>query len=468
MTIRYISTRSAAASLGFEEVVLTGLAPDGGLYVPDSLPFYTPLQLAAMAELPYPQLACKLLAPFTIGVLSPHELAQLVHDSYNEFAHPAVAPVMQIGHNHFVLELFHGPTLAFKDFALQFLGRLLDHILRKRDTHAMVLGATSGDTGSAAIAGCSGCERLKVVILHPHERTSEVQRRQMTTILSDNVHNLAIRGNFDDCQDMVKTLFTDAEFRARHKLVAVNSINWVRILAQTVYYFYAAFRLGAPAKEVSFVVPTGNFGDIFAGYLAKRMGLPVNRLVIATNQNDILARTLSTGVYKANGVTPSLSPSMDIQISSNFERLLYVLCNRDSKRLALLMHEFRAKGVMALPSMALSRLRGEFDAHAVNDAQTVAMIAELYKRAGYMADPHTAVGIASAQALFGHAPNHPVVTLATAHPAKFPDAIKQAIGISPPLPIHMADLMQKTERFQVLDNDIESVKQCIIQADGLA
>jgi len=459
--ISYHSTRGGAPALGFEDAVLAGLASDGGLYVPDSLPQFSATELKSWRDLPYAQLACRVLAPFTEGTLSAAELQQLAEETYAEFRHPDVAPLAELGSNHYALELFHGPTLAFKDFALQFLGRLLGKILHRRGIKATVLGATSGDTGSAAIAGFTHCADARIFILHPYQRTSDVQRRQMTTVLDPRVYNLAVRGTFDDCQNIVKTLFSDSAFRAQQQLIAVNSINWARILVQTVYYFYAALKLGAPEQRVSFCVPTGNFGDIFAGYLAKKMGLPVERLIIATNSNDILARTLATGEYHMSGVAPTLSPSMDIQISSNFERLLFDLHGRGGAKIRALMEQLRTQGRFALEPAALAALRAEFAAHTVDDAATLATITQIWNTKQYLLDPHTAVGAASAHAMMGDAPDHPVITLATAHPAKFPDAVKKATGITPPLPDFLHDLFDREERFAVVENDAGRIKNII-------
>ena len=459
--IRYISTRGASPPLGFFDVVLTGLAPDGGLYVPETLSRFSASEIAEFGTLDYVTLAQRILAPFVGGELSEAQLRQMLEETYASFRHTAIAPLVQVGHHQFILELFHGATLAFKDFALQFLGRLLDHILRQRGERATVIGATSGDTGSAAIAACAGRDALRLFILHPHGRVSEVQRRQMTTVADANVHNLAVQGTFDDCQDIVKTLFGDAAFRESERLVAVNSINWARICAQVVYYFYAACALGAPHRRVSFSVPTGNFGDIYAGYIAKRLGLPVERLVIATNRNDILTRCLNTGAYAMESVSPSLSPSMDIQISSNFERLLFDLHGRNGKGLAAAMQRFRAEKRLALEPDALQTLRQEFSAQAVDDAQTLSTIAEVYAQTGYLADPHTAVGLAAA---FAHAePGIPMITLATAHPAKFPEAVERATGVRPALPPHMRDLFEKKERYEVVENNAEIIKAYIAQ-----
>jgi threonine synthase len=458
--MHYISTRGQAPEIAFEDVVIAGLAPDGGLYVPKTIPTFSAPEWAAMASLPYSDLAFKIIAPFTGGQIPDADLKALLDDSYQSFSHSAIAPLKQLGTNEWLLELFHGPTLAFKDFALQFLGRLLDYILTKRGARATVIGATSGDTGSAAIAGCRGRSTMDIFILHPKGRTSDVQRKQMTTVTDKNVHNIAIEGTFDDCQDIVKALFGDAAFREQQKLVAVNSINWVRILAQVVYYAYAALALGAPAKKISFTVPTGNFGDIFAGYIASKMGLPIETLVIATNKNDILSRCLSTGKYEMNGVSPSLSPSMDIQISSNFERLLFDLYNREGAVIADMMQRFRAEKSITLSESAHRALKAQFAAATADDETTKRMIKSVYDKTGELLDPHTAVGFFASRACNTRC-DLPMVTLATAHPAKFPDAVKAAVGFSPALPEHMKDLFNLPERFDTLENDANTVKTYI-------
>lgn len=450
--VRYISTRGQAPELGFEEVVLAGLASDGGLYVPTEIPAIPPQQWAAWAALSYEELAVEIMHPFMGDALSKLELKKLVDASYATFRHEAVAPLVQIGPNRWILELFHGPTLAFKDFALQFLGRLMDHILTKRGERITIVGATSGDTGSAAIAGCRGRDHMDIFILHPEGRVSNVQRRQMTTVLDANVHNIAINGTFDDCQDMVKKLFNDASFRHAQKLAAVNSINWARILAQVVYYAYAALQLGAPAKAVSFAVPTGNFGDIYAGHIARQMGLPIHSLAIATNRNDILTRCLKHGEYRMSGVEPSLSPSMDIQISSNFERILFEVYDRDGAALSKLMTQLREHQGFVLKALHLNRLRRLFVAASADDAETKATIAALYESTGYLLDPHTAVGVKAAQECFSDS-DHPVVVLATAHPSKFPDAVEKACGVYPELPEHLKPILKAKERFDSLPAD---------------
>lgn len=458
--MNYISTRGKAPKLAFDEVVLAGLASDGGLYVPAEIPFISPAELARWRELSYPELAVRVISPFTAGVIETGALERMINESYASFRHAAIAPLTQIGRQEWLLELFHGPTLAFKDFALQLLGRLVDHLLEQRGETGIVLGATSGDTGSAALAAVAGRDRLKSFILYPHGRVSDVQRRQMTTMLADNIHCIALDGTFDDCQDHVKALFADAEFRSRHPLVAVNSINWARILAQVVYYFYAGLQLGAPAQAVSFSVPTGNFGDIFAGYIAKQMGLPIDQLIIASNRNDILTRCFNTGTYALEGVSPSLSPSMDIQISSNFERLLFDLYDRDGAALAGLMQQFRETKSLTLHDAAHRRLKTLFAAASVDDELTMHTIAELYQQTGYLADPHTAVGIAAGRAVKRHA-DVPLVILATAHPAKFPDAVVEAAHIHPPLPSHLADLFSREERLTEMPNDVHQLRAFI-------
>ncbi|MBY0354679.1 MAG: threonine synthase [Rickettsiales bacterium] len=460
--IHYRSTRGEAAVLGFEDAVLAGLATDGGLYVPERLPEIAPHVMAGWAGLPYASLAYEILHPFTQGAVPDDVLHEMLHESYAGFHHPATAPLKQIGSNDWLLELFHGPTLAFKDFALQFLGRLIEFFLARKQASVTVLGATSGDTGSAAIAGCRGRAGVSIVILYPHGRVSEVQRRQMTTVADANVHCLAIEGTFDDCQHIVKTLFVDQALRNANPLVAVNSINWMRILAQVVYYFYAGIALGAPARRLAFSVPTGNFGDIYAGELARRMGLPIERLRIATNVNDILTRTLQRGAYEKGDVAQTLSPSMDIQISSNFERLLYDLHDGDASAVKSLMDNLSQSGRFTLSPPVLARLRQHFDAAAIDDTQTLKTIADLLATSGELIDPHTAIGVAASRI------NRPsadvaMVSLATAHPAKFPDAVQQATGVHPALPPHMQPMMQAPERFHILPAEAEAVKAYLLE-----
>ena len=455
--MRYVSTRGAAPSLNFEEVLLTGLASDGGLYVPESLPQFSRADLLAMATLDYPALARKIIAPFVGDCIGEEDLTAIIGDTYAGFRHPAVAPLVQLDHDQWVLELFHGPTLAFKDFALQLLGRLLNHVLERRGQRVVIMGATSGDTGSAAIEGCRRCNNVDIFILHPHGRVSEVQRRQMTTVPGEGIHNLAVEGNFDDCQAMVKASFSQRGFLPEGRgLVAVNSINWARIMAQVVYYFYAALALGAPARPISFSVPTGNFGDIFAGYLARGMGLPVERLVIATNRNDVLHRIMTTSIYARQPLQPSLSPSMDISVSSNFERLLFDLYGRDGAALAALMTRFDA-GDITLSDAAMAEARQLFASVRVDDDATRDQIARTRAECGYLLDPHSAIGYHAARQ--ATTSGTPMVTLATAHPAKFPDAAARAgVEDAPRLPSHLADLFERREHYTVVANDLKAVQ----------
>jgi len=462
--MRFISTRGEAPALSFEEVVLAGLASDGGLYVPESLPTFAPDEIASWADLNYQQLAFKIIAPFVDGEIADSDLEAIIEKAYSNFRHDAIAPLIQSGHNEWILELFQGPTLAFKDFALQFLGHLLDFILAKRQQKVVVMGATSGDTGSAAIEGCRRCDNIDIFILHPHQRVSDVQRRQMTTVIADNVFNIALKGNFDDCQNMVKASFRDQSFLPDgRQLVAVNSINWARIMAQISYYFYAALALGGPHKPVSFSVPTGNFGDIFAGYLARKMGLPIEQLLIATNANDILHRCISNNDHSKKALQQSLSPSMDIMVSSNFERLLFDLYDRDGDAIQKLLKEFES-GSMTLSDSALTQARELFSSFRLNDKDTLSLIADVYQKNEYLLDPHTAIGVAAARSKRGKQ-GTPMVCLATAHPAKFPEAILKAGNIGEPsLPLHMADLFEREERYQVLDDDIDVVQNYMSQA----
>jgi threonine synthase len=455
--MRYISTRGNAPVDNFAGVLLSGLAEDGGLYVPESWPHLLHADWRALRGLRYPALVARLMQLF-VGTAIPFEtLEALCHDAYAEFGHPATVPLVQLETNLFVQELFHGPTLAFKDMALQLLGRLFDHVLRAQGTHVTVVGATSGDTGSAAIAACAGRANLDIVILHPHGRTSEVQRRQMTTELASNVANIAIEGTFDDCQDLVKALFADTTFRRELHLSAVNSINWARIAAQVPYYAAAALALGAPDCDVCFAVPTGNFGNVLAAWVARRMGLPVARLIIGSNRNDILTRFLETNDMSVRPVQASLSPSMDIQISSNFERLLFELLDRDPVATARIMRGFRDAGRMAVPEAAWRRVRTLFYGFRLDDPGTEAEIGRLHTLCGYVSDPHTAIGIAAARSV---PPLHgvPTIAMATAHPAKFPEAVARACGETPRLPARLADLGVRQERYTVLPNDLAMVQ----------
>ena len=455
--LRYISTRGEAPPLAFDEVLHAGVARDGGLYVPERWPRFSADEIAAFAGLSYAELAVRVMTPFLGGAIAPEAFARMVEQTYAGFDHPDIAPLKQLGDNDWLLELFHGPTMAFKDFALQLMGRLFDHVPGAHGGRTTIVGATSGDTGSAAIEGCRDRPNLEIFVLHPEGRISEVQRRQMTTVASANVHNIAIEGTFDDCQVLVKAMFADGAFRDDMRLAAFNSINWARVMAQAVYYFAAAIALGAPGREVAFAVPTGNFGDVYAGYVARQMGLPVARLVIATNQNDILARFLASGRYQPAGVRPSLSPSMDIQVASNFERLLFDLHDRDGARVARLMAELGAGGGFTVEPDRLVAARELFAAHRCDDEQTVAEIARIHRETGLLVDPHSAIGVAAGRAVRGDA-DVPMVALATAHPAKFPEAMMRATGARPALPPRLADLFERAERYDVLPNDLAAVQ----------
>ena len=457
--MRYVSTRGAAPALGFEEVLLAGPAADGGLYVPESWPSLNAAEIRSFAGLPYAELAARIMRPFVAGAIPEDDFALISGEAYASFRHPAVAPLRQLDSNLWLLELFQGPTLAFKDYALQLVGRLFDAALKKRGRHVTVVGATSGDTGSAAIEACRDRDSMDIFILHPKGRVSEVQRRQMTTVASANVHNIAVDGTFDDCQDLVKAMFADEKFRERMNLAAVNSINWARVMAQTVYYFAAACALGAPDRALSFAVPTGNFGNVYAGYAARRMGLPIASLIVATNRNDILARFLETGKLAIAAVEPSLSPAMDIQVSSNLERLLFELYGRDGKAVASLMKQFRAEGEAAIDAPKLAKAREIFAGFRADDDMTLNAIAETYQRCGVLADPHSAIGIAAA--LRRRDPAVPMVAVATAHPAKFPEAVEKATGVRPALPSHLADLMTRKERCTDLANNLSVIEDYI-------
>jgi threonine synthase len=463
--LRYISTRCGSqgspAPLTFEEVMLAGLARDGGLYLPESWPLLSKAEIADLRDQPYVEVAFRIMRPFVGDAFDEVTFRRLIGEAYASFETTEVAPVRPLGDGGLhLLELFHGPTLAFKDVALQLLGRMLDHALVQRGQHATIVGATSGDTGSAAIEAVRDRKTIDIFMLHPRGRVSEVQRRQMTTVLAPNVHNIAVQGTFDDCQDLAKACFNDLAFRDRHALTAVNSINFARVMAQIVYYFWAALKLGAPDRPVAFTVPTGNFGNVYAGYAARQMGLPISHFVIAANSNDILARFFEQGAMTMTGVVPTLSPSMDIQVSSNFERLLFDLYGRDGKALADAMTAFRSTNTLKIGANAWGGVRELFDAGRVDDEGTIAAIADCRRRFGETIDPHTAVGYAVAQ---GHRrdPSVPMVVLATAHPAKFPDAVEKATGERPALPPRLADLLERTERMDGLPNDAEALKAMI-------
>jgi len=456
--MKYISTRGQAPALSFENAMLSGLAVDGGLYVPEIWPVMSANEIAKLAGLSHEAAAFRVIKPFVTDTFSDEELRGILARAYGTFRHPARVPLVQTGPNEFIAELHHGPTLAFKDVAMQLIGQMFEAVLKRRGERVTIVGATSGDTGSAAIEAFKGLDAVDVVILYPHGRVSEVQRRQMTTPSESNVHAVAMDGDFDDCQARLKDMFNDAEFRGEVKLAGVNSINWARVMAQVVYYFTTAVSLGAPHRKVSFTVPTGNFGDIFAGYVAKRMGLPIERLVIATNQNDILHRTLQSGEHRKEGVTPSISPSMDIQVSSNFERLLFDLYDREGEAIEQLMGELGAGG-FALSQGALARLRGEFDSGACSEAETAETIKMMAESTGEVLCPHSAVAVKVAREQGASAT--PMVALATAHAAKFPDAVEAACGIRPDLPPHMADLFDREERVTRCANDLGDLKTLI-------
>ena len=449
----YVSTRGAAPTLGFADALLAGLARDGGLYVPLSVPQWPPDAIRALRGVPYPEAAARIMAPFVGEDFDPDEMKSLTAAAYAGFRHAAIAPLAQVDGNLFALELFHGPTLAFKDFAMQWLGQAMNRILRRDGARATIIGATSGDTGAAAIEAFATQSQVEVFILYPQGRVSDVQRRQMTTVNRPNVHALAIQGSFDDCQRIVKELFGDLAFRDEMRLSGVNSINWARILAQIVYYFVAAVALGAPDRPVSFAVPTGNFGDVLAGYYAKRMGLPIERLIIATNENDILVRTLASGRYALKGVKATQSPSMDIQVSSNFERLLFEASHRDPEEVVARMSGLAKEGSFTIPASALARIRADFDAFRVDEAACAEEMGRVYRTSGMIIDPHSAVGVHAARRALAASPATPVIALATAHPAKFPDAVEAATGVRPPLPESLADLMERKEAIVVLPND---------------
>lgn len=455
------STRGEALALGFSDALLAGLARDGGLYWPKTFPTLTDAAISDFAGLPYADIANRVISLYADDIAS-EPLSKMIHEAYATFRHPSVCPLVEIDTSLFVLELFHGPTLAFKDVAMQLLGRLMDHVLALRNERATIVGATSGDTGGAAIDAFKGLNRVDMIILYPQGRVSEVQRRQMTTVDAPNVHAVAVDGTFDDCQALVKAMFNHHAFRDRLKLSGVNSINWARIVAQIVYYFSAGVSLGAPHRKISFAVPTGNFGDILAGYVAKLMGLPVGRLSVATNENDILARALSTGRYKMAGVVATSSPSMDIQISSNFERLLYEVMGRDAGALRNMMATLQQSKCFTIPSSALDLMRRDFTALRADRAAVDDEMKQTWRRAGYILDPHTAIGVKAARALLKEDRATPVVALGTAHPAKFPDAVKAATGVLPALPEHLADLMSRKERVTELPNDQAKIEAFII------
>ena len=458
--MKYISTRGGGIPQTFEQVLLTGLAPDGGLYVPAELPHFSQEELASWKNLSYPELALKIVSPFIGEDIPAEALSKIVIESYAQFDHPEVAPLTKLAENDFMLELYHGPTLAFKDFALQVLGRILDYVLIKNDQRVVILGATSGDTGSAALEGCRHSKQVDIFILHPHQRVSEVQRRQMTTVVGDNVFNLAVQGNFDDCQSIVKAAFADQSFLSKEsQLVAVNSINWARIMMQIVYYFSAALKVGAPEQAVSFSVPTGNFGDIYAGFLAKSIGLPIKQLVVATNSNDILHRFINDNEYSTTGLSHTLSPSMDILVSSNFERYLFDLFDRDSDTLIDFMSKL-GQEPQQVSDEKWQQMRKSFSSARVDDAVTSETIEKVFNDTGKLVDPHTAVGIRAARDCNAD-PATPMITLSTAHPAKFSDAINKAGLETPELPPHLIGLFEKKEHYTVVPKELAAVTEFV-------
>jgi len=462
--VKYVSTRGEAPPLALDEAILSGLAPDGGLYLPVSWPRFTADDIAGLEGLSYAEIAVRVMTPFVGDAIPAGDFAAMIEAVYGAdngiFAEPAVTPLVRLGDDEWLLELFHGPTLAFKDLALQLIGRLFDHVLAKRGGRVTIIGATSGDTGSAAIEACRDRDNLDIFMLHPVGRVSEVQRRQMTTVMADNVHNIAIEGTFDDCQALLKAAFGDSAFRREMSLSAVNSINWARVMAQTVYYFAAAAALGAPNQSVAFAVPSGNFGNVFAGYVARRMGLPIKRLVVATNSNDILARFFASGRYETAPVMPTVSPSMDIQVSSNFERLLFDLYDRDGKAVSRLLGGLAADGGFTVDEERLAETRALFTGYRLDDAATEATIAQVHKESGMVLDPHTAIGVAAGRAC---RPDEamPMIALGCAHPAKFPDVVARATGTRPELPPRLADLHDRPERCEVLPNDLSTVQDFI-------
>lgn len=457
--MQYISTRGQAQALSFEDVLLAGLARDGGLYLPESWPHFSYSDIRDLRGLSYSEVATKVMYPFVEGSIPLDDFAGLVEDAYKDFTHKSVAPLKQLASDQWVMELFHGPTLAFKDFALQLLGRLFDYVLGKRGEKITIVGATSGDTGSAAIEACRDRDSINIFILHPKGRVSDVQRCQMTTVASENVYNIALEGTFDDCQDAVKAMFNDMDFRDAHNLSAVNSINWARIMAQIAYYFWAGVQVGAPDRRLRFSVPTGNFGNVFAGYCAQKMGLSIDQFIVGSNRNDILTRYFETGEMVMETVEPSLSPSMDIQISSNFERLLAQVYDKDGVELSAAMKTFRETGRVDFGEERWKALCTNFKAQRLDDAQTKTAIRDFFETTGELLDPHSVIGC---QAAFDR-PMDDVVTisLATAHPAKFPDAVEAASGVRPALPAHLADLLDRPERFEIKPNDLDVLKRYI-------
>ncbi len=465
--MKYISTRQNSPDLNFEEVVLQGLAVDGGLYVPEFFPRFSDAEIEDMAKLNYHDLVLKVISPFIGDEIPTQDLKEIIKKSYQGFSHAAIAPTKQLSHNEYILELFHGPTLAFKDFALQMLGNIFDYFLIKRKEKVTVIGATSGDTGSAAIMGCKDCKNIDIFILHPHNRVSDVQRKQMTSVIAKNVTNIAVKGNFDDCQAMVKSMFSDQGFLKGRKMVAVNSINWARIMVQIVYYFYCGSRIGVNKKNpVTFSVPTGNFGDIYAGYIAKKMGLPINKLIAATNKNDILTRFIKNNDYSTKELIETLSPSMNIQVSSNFERLLFDAHRSLSKKntaVAELMSNFESTKSLKVEEDISKYISNTFDSYSINDKETCQLIKSLHLETSKIIDPHSAIGVGAGR-LYMNSEDYKgeaIITLATAHPAKFSEAIKKSLNFEADLPDFLSNLMEKKEEMEILPNDLSKIKNFI-------
>ena len=459
--MKYVSTRGEAKIASFNEALIEGLARDGGLYLPEAWPQLSKEEIARFRGMPYAEVAYRVIAPFVGGDIPERDLKRMIAEAYATFDRPEVAPLHKLISGEHILELFHGPTLAFKDVALQLIARLMDYVLTAKNERVTIVGATSGDTGGAAVEAFRGRERIDLVFLFPKGRVSEVQQRMMTTVTEPNIHTLSIEGNFDDCQAIVKALFNDHAFRDRVKLSAVNSINWARIVAQIVYYFTAAVALGAPEKRVTFAVPTGNFGDVLAGYVAAKMGLPIEKLIVATNINDILARTLESGAYEVRGVVATSSPAMDIQVSSNFERLLFDAGGRNPAVVKNAMRELNDKKRFALDPQTLGNIRALFVAGRASEDETANTIRDVYRATGYVLDPHTAVGVAVARKLGADKSGSPLVVLGTAHPAKFPEAVFAACGLNPALPARFSDLMSRTERVAALPADTVKVGEFV-------
>ncbi len=460
--MKYVSTRGEARAVTFNEALIEGLARDGGLYVPETWPQLSREEIAGFRGKSYAEVALRVIAPFVGDDIPARDLKRMIEEAYATFTHKDVTPLHRLASGEYILELFHGPTLAFKDVAMQLIARLMDYVLAARGERCTIVGATSGDTGGAATEAFRGRERIDLIFMFPKGRVSAVQERMMTAVAEPNVNVLAIDGNFDDCQAIVKALFNDHAFRDRVKLSAVNSINWARIVAQIVYYFTAAAALGAPEKKITFAVPTGNFGDVFAGYVAAKMGLPIERLIVATNVNDILARTLESGRYEVRGVVATSSPAMDIQVSSNFERLLFDACGRDPAAVRDAMRDLAKHGSFTLSAQALENMRALFVASRADEAETRRTIGEVHQASGYVLDPHTAVGAAVARKLGKGAADSPLVVLGTAHPAKFPEAVEEACGVYPQLPDTFSDLMRRKERVTSLPNDASAVAEFVL------